>query len=266
MTSSHIRVCARRCAVLLATAASAVLAVPIAGASAAQTARFGVAFTPDRLGQSTTITFDLALSSTDGGPPAPLSDLGIRVPEQLGFASSTLGLSSCAAAVLRERGPRGCPANSRVGEGEVVLAAPLGSSEIEEHAAIGIYMGEARERHTVFEFYAQGSDPVIAKLLFEGSLLSAGAPFGFDMDTPLPATALLPGEPPASVVSLRLSIGPRHLTYYKTLHGRRVAYRPSGISVPETCPRGRRSFPFEAQLLYADGSRVDADTTVACRR
>ncbi len=235
-------------------------------AGATPTARFDAKFTPDRLGANTTITLTLHIGASGGGESEPLTMLDIEFPENFGLASTTLGLVSCNHSVLLATGPAGCPADSRLGEGEIELQAPLGSELVREDTAISIYMGEAVDRHNVFEFYARGSNPIIADFLFEGTLLSAGAPFGYDMQTPVPSTELLPGGPPAAVVSMRLIIGPRSLTYYRTVHGRRVGYRPLGISVPEACPRGRHGFPFLARLSFADGSNLDASANIPCRR
>jgi hypothetical protein len=238
----------------------------VAAAGAAPTARFTARFTPDQLGASTTITLTLHIGARSGEEPQPLRMLDIEFPEHLGLASTTLGLVSCNHSALLASGPTACPANSRVGDGKIELQAPLGSEFVREDIAISIFMGVAVDRHNVFEFYASGSNPIIADFLFEGALLSAGAPFGDDMQTPVPSTELLPGGSPAAVVSMRLVIGPRNLTYYHTVHGRRVGYRPVGISVPESCSRGRRSFPFLARLSFANGRHLDASASVPCRR
>jgi hypothetical protein len=225
-----------------------------------------VTFTPDRLGSSTTITLMLHIGAGSGEEPQPLKMLDIEFPERLGVASTTLGLVSCDHSALLASGPTACPANSRVGDGTIELQAPLGSELVHQDVAVSIFMGAAVDRHNVFEFYASGSNPIIADLLFEGALLSADAPFGSDMQTVVPSTELLPGGAPAAVVSMRLVIGPKDLTYYRTVHGRRVGYRPVGISVPESCSRGRRSFPFLARLSFLDGSHLDASASVPCRR
>jgi hypothetical protein len=65
-----------------------------------------------------------------------------------------------------------------------------------------------------------------------------------------------------SIVSVQTTIGPSHLTYYKHVHGRRVAFRPRGVSVPERCPHG--GFPFAAEFTFQDGSTATGVTTVPC--
>ncbi len=238
----------------------------VAAASATPTARFTARFTPNHLGAGTTITLTLHVGVRGGEERQPLRSLDIKFPEHLGLASTTLGLVSCDHSALLASGPTACPANSRVGDGRIELQAPLGSELVHEDVAISIFMGAAVDRHNVFEFYASGSNPIIADFLFEGALLSTGAPFGSDMQTLVPSTELLPGGNPAAIVSMRLVIGPKNLTYYRTVHGRRVGYRPVGISVPDICPRRRHSFPFLARLAFVDGSHLDAPANVPCRR
>jgi hypothetical protein len=261
------RPCSRSWRVLPLSAVVLLVALGwLTAASATPTARFTATFTPDRLGASTTITLMLHVGVRGGEEPQPLRMLDIEFPEHLGLASSTLGLVSCNHSALLASGPTACPANSRVGEGKIKLQEQLGSELVHEDTAISIYMGKAVDRHNVFEFYASGSNPIIADFLFEGALLSAGAPFGSDMQTSVPSTELFPGGSPAAVVSMRLVIGPRNLIYYRTVHGKRVGYRPAGISVPESCSRRRHSFPFLARLSFANGSYLDASASVPCRR
>lgn len=64
------------------------------------------------------------------------------------------------------------------------------------------------------------------------------------------------GGPDVSIVSVQTTIGPRHLTYYRRLHGRRVAFHPRGVSVPERCPRG--GLPFAAPHRPAIASSAAA--------
>jgi hypothetical protein len=72
----------------------------------------------------------------------------------------------------------------------------------------------------------------------------------------------VPGGPDVSIVSVQSTIGPSHLTYYKHVHGRLVAFHPRGVSVPERCPHG--GFPFAAEFRFQDGSETTAATTVPC--
>ena len=74
--------------------------------------------------------------------------------------------------------------------------------------------------------------------------------------------ASVPGGPNVSIVSVTSTIGPAHLTYYRTVRGRRVPFSPRGVSVPERCPHG--GFPFAATFGFQDASTASATTTVPC--
>ena len=80
----------------------------------------------------------------------------------------------------------------------------------------------------------------------------------------MPLVTSVPGGPDVSIVNVQATIGPSHLTYYRTVHGRPVPFKPRGVAVPERCPHG--GFPFAAQFTFADASRTSASTTVPCPR
>ena len=52
------------------------------------------------------------------------------------------------------------------------------------------------------------------------------------------------------------------LTYYERVHGRTVAYRPQGIGLPDSCPRG--GWKLAARFTFIDGSASRARTAVRC--
>lgn len=80
----------------------------------------------------------------------------------------------------------------------------------------------------------------------------------------IPLVPTLPEAPDISVVQVRSTLGPLHLTYYEEVSGRRVAYEPKGILLPNRCPRG--GFRFVADFGFQDGSRASAHTAVPCPR
>jgi hypothetical protein len=111
-------------------------------------------------------------------------------------------------------------------------------------------------------FYAVGSTPIAAALVFPGEFLSDSGPFGGRLEITIPPTLSTPGAPSVAVTSLQSSIGPEHLTYYKRVHGKKVAYRPAGVEIPRRCPSG--GFPFAADFSFQDGTTTRAKATVAC--
>ena len=87
-------------------------------------------------------------------------------------------------------------------------------------------------------------------------------PLGSISALTMPPIAGLPGEPDATVVRMQTSIGSKGVTYYKNVHGARVAYTPKGVILPLRCPAG--GFPFAATFMFADGSKESVSTKSPC--
>jgi hypothetical protein len=188
--------------------------------------------------------------------------MDIRMPAGMNYTSTTLGLSLCKPAVLQARGLAGCPPNSRLGYGSALVEVPFGTGAGHEVPEVQAVAGPSPGGNLVVLFYANGLYPVVAQLTFAGEVLPDSGRYGSQLATTVPLVASVPGGPNVSIVSVQATIGPRHLTYYRHQHGRLVAFHPRGVSVPEHCPHG--GFPFAANFGFQDGSRVSAQTTVAC--
>jgi hypothetical protein len=256
---------ARRAACGVVSAVLVLLAcacLPVRAWATSETATLHAAFTPDRLGASTTISFGFHIATSEGLAPPPLTGLDLRMPAGIDYATTTLGLAICQPAVLEAEGLAGCSPNSRLGFGSAYVEVPFGVGSGHELPEIQALMGPPHDGNLVVLFYADGQTPVEAHLVFTGELLPASGAFGSQLATEVPPIASVPGGPDVSVVSVQSTIGPSQLTYYRHSHGRLVAFHPEGVSVPEHCPRG--GFPFRAEFRFQDGSRTVASTTVPC--
>ncbi len=233
-----------------------------APAQGAETAKLEVGFSPYRLGQSTTlkITLNLGVAGPGGGLPAPVTRFDMQIPADLELIGSSLGLAICKPAALLENGSEGCSPNARLGYGSAEINVPLGPEPVPESAAIEAEMGPPVGEEIGVLLYAEAGSPVAAQLIFPGVLFEGGA--GQGLDTSLPLIPTLPGAPDVSMVSMNLSLGPEHLTYYETLHGKTIAYRPQGISLPAKCPH--KGFRFMSNIAFQDGTTVTASNTVPC--
>jgi hypothetical protein len=232
-------------------------------AHAAQSVTLKTAFIPNRLGKRTTIEFGFQVhSTTSGGVPSPLIDVDLHLPAGLGLATSTLGLAGCEPAALIAQGPVGCPANSRVGFGSALVVVPGELEPVQEEGKLNAFLGPSNSENLEVLFYAEGSAPVSAQLVFRGQVLSDDAPFGGRLDTAIPLIPTWPGGPDVAITSMTSTIGPLGLTYYRQVHGRTVPFHPLGIAVPKHCPRG--GFPFRADIAFLDGTRASATSTVPC--
>jgi hypothetical protein len=233
-----------------------------ATAGAAQTVTLHTSFSPDELGASTTVGFGFQIANTDGGLPAPLTGLSLHLPAGIDYVSTTLGLSICQPAILLERGLAGCPPNSRLGFGSALVEVPFGTGSGHEIPNIQALMGPSHNGNIVVLFYANGQEPVYAQIVFQGELVSGSDALGGDLNAAIPLIPSVTDGPPVSILNVSSTIGPSHLTYYKHVHGRKVAFHPRGVSVPLSCPPG--GFPFSASFSFADGSTAVANSVVPC--
>lgn len=231
-------------------------------AQAAQTATLQASFIPNRLGASTTIGFGFKIASTTGGLPSPLTHLSLRLPKGMNYVTTTLGLAICRPEALVAKGLSGCSPNSRLGFGSAYVEVPFGQGAGHEIPDIQALMGPPHEGNIVILFYADGRAPVYAQIVFQGELLPGSGPFGGSLDAAIPLIPSVTNGPPVSIIDVKSTIGPDHLTYYKKVHGKTVGYHPQGISVPTTCPKG--GFPFSADFSFLDGSTVTATHNVPC--
>jgi len=237
-----------------------------ATADASQRVTLQTAFSPDRLGEPTTIEFGFhVLSTTAGQVPSPVTDVALDLPAGLGLATSTLGLAQCQSATLLERGLEGCRANAHVGIGFALGEVAVDGEILTETATVYALLGPSVGGNEQILFYLNANEPVSAQLVFPGQILPSLSPrFGGRLDMTIPLVPTWHSGPDVAVTSFSSTLGPRGLIYFKHVHGEIVPFRPQGISVPPRCPRG--GFPFAASFAFLDGTRASASSSVACPR
>jgi hypothetical protein len=231
-------------------------------AQAAPSAKLHVGFIPERLGQSTTLEFNAQIAVPDGRVPPPLTELDVNYPGSLGVAVGELGLATCSKKRLEALGAEGCPADSRMGEGSATAEIPIGPDILQETAKVAILRAPEQEGHLALLIYATGEEPVSAQIAFPGLLLSSPPPYGASIHINVPLVPSLPNGPDVSVVRIHATLGPLGLTYYENIHGKRIAYKPTGILLPHKCPRS--GFAFSATFAFLDGSHTTSNTSVPC--
>lgn len=229
-------------------------------AQASDTVKIRIEFSPYKLGAPASMRTIIAIGNTDGGLPSPVTGFNLRLPTQLELLGSTLGLAICQPGALLAGGLDGCSPNARLGSGSAEVAVPFGPEIVKETANIQALMGPPSEEQVGVLLYAESRTPVFAQLVFPGILLVGSGPES--LNTSIPPTPTLPGAPDAAMTAMTLTVGPEHLTYYRRVHGRRVAYRPRGISLPPKCPRG--GFRFETGMRFEDGTALKVPYSVPC--
>jgi hypothetical protein len=215
------------------------------------TATIAASLSPDRAGARAALTFTIRFTGGEFGVPSAVRQSVLRIPA--GISLEIPSLRACAAARLRADGPQGCPAQSEIGSGHALAETHAGSLITTEAVELRAFLGPPEGLQPTFEIFAQGYTPLDEHVVFTGTVLMAGAPYGEELEMSIPPVPSLPLEPDASIVTFSLTVGAprRHGT-----HGQ------STVSVPRRCPAG--GFPFAARFTYADGSDGEALARVPC--
>jgi len=241
-------------------AAAALLACLLLAAApntdAAQTAKLTARFTPEHLGDATTMGFGFQIAPV-GVAPTPLTGMSIAYPQNLGFATSGLGIAACSDEVLEVLGPKGCPENSQMGSGSAIVEIRIGPELVRENVTLSVFAGPSPDGYLHLLVAASGETPVLALVVLSG-VLEHGR-----LQVVIPPIPSLPEAPYVVVTQMQITLG-GHLTYYERVKGRNVPYHPAGVGLPSRCPRG--GFAFAATFAFQDGSSSNAHTAIACPR
>jgi hypothetical protein len=258
----------RRASTCLALLAVAALGLPAVASSAAgtstgtNTATFKPTFVPIKkfpgtgniagAGTAVHTVFNIASTAPPGATgqsiPSQLKTVTVRLPK--GFGVHLSAFSSCSADVLSNTGPQACPKNSiatPIGVGHI--EAPLGSSIIQEDGTIQGFVAPGGG----LNFYLNGTAPISAQLVSQGSFQSDSGPFGQKIVVTVPDIASVPGAPNASTTHIDLLVGAAIKKGKKTIYG---------ATVPKSCPKG--GFKWEADITYADGTSSTSPATSPC--
>jgi hypothetical protein len=235
--------------------------IPIAS-GASQHVSMHAGFIPYKLGASSSIDFSFHIQSPPHTVPQPLIGIGLEMPHGLEGATSNLGLADCNANTFYDKGIGGCPPNSLVGRAIATATMPVGLALLSEQVHIWLTATEAQHSGLELLYDAEGLSPVFSMLVFRGEVIEANPPYGEEISTFIPPIETLPEAPYASVINMHATIGPLGLTYYKRVHGRRVAYKPQGIELPKRCPRG--GFKFAGTFTFLDQATKVVRLSVPC--
>jgi hypothetical protein len=223
---------------------------PSAPAQAETTATLAPSFSPDRLGAKGALTLTIDYAG-ELGLPAPVRSALVKFPA--GLSLDIPSLRSCSAQRVRTRGAGGCPAQSQIGSGHALLEGYAGSQLITESVRLWIFIGPLQGFKPTFEVLGQGYTPLQERIVLNGTVVPATAPYGEALAMQIPPIQTLPLEPDASLTTLTLTVGTR---------AQRLARGANAVVVPGSCPLG--GFPFATESSYADGSASSALATANC--
>jgi len=224
-------------------------------------------FSPDRLGAYATVFVGFHISSIPAWEQLALTNVSVLLPNEIGLATSGLGLENCMLTRLEELGPAGCPADSLMGRGVASAEIPFANELVVQSAQVEVFSARVQNGRLALMVFVNAKSPVLAELVFPATIVPAPLPYSEGIDTNVPLVPTVPGGPDVAVSHFQMAFGttpagPDHFVYYRSVRGHRVAYSPRGLLLPPTCPRG--GFPVQAHFTFVGGSTVTARTTVPC--
>jgi len=220
------------------------------------------AFTPDRLGAAANLSITASFASSADVPPSPISRLTLYGPAGLGIQAR--GAGTCTEAVLEQRGPAGCPADSRVGFGGGVGVLALAGGLVREPFTLDFFFASSEHGRVRLLAYASGISPVAVALVVVAKEVPAPKPYGLGFSVQVPQVSTIPGAAYASIESAFATLGASDVAYFRTVHGRRTLVHVKGLIVPRTCPFG--GFPTRGTVEFADGATFTVNPTIPCPR
>lgn len=242
------------------------VSLPPSLAAAQPPVRLAVGFSDGaRLGRSTAI--DISLSVDDR--LAPVNEVRLLTPSGLTLTASRLGIVPCRRPafevinVLNAVTHGRCPANSLIGTGSATAGLLLNEDETISGAAfIELHAGPSVDDKPGLVITADTYNPARMQLTYAGYLYVPPPAFGLGLTIRIPALPHLPFDSEIALTNFRLVVGSPSITYNKIVHGKRLAYHPGGVPLPDACPR--KGFRFRAIVRFADASRRTADASVPC--
>lgn len=238
------------------------------GAAARQVASLQASFSPDRPGAYATIFIGFRISSIPAAAQEPLTKLSVFLPNEIGLATSGLGLENCLRSRLEEVGLfAGCPSDSLMGRGTATAEIPFAGELVVESAQVDVFSARVQNGRLALMVFVDAHSPVEEEVVFPATVVPAPPPYSEAIETNVPLVPTVPDGPDVAVTRFQMALGstptgPDHFVYYRWIRGHRVAYSPRGLLLPPTCPRG--GFRFNARFAFEDGSTTTASTNVPC--
>jgi hypothetical protein len=233
---------------------------PASAAGASETLSVSARFTPDSPGVPTNFSLTASFSSSTGLPPSPITRFTFYAPA--GMEVDPRGVDTCAARALEQRGPAGCPADSRAGFGGGVGVLELPTETLHEPYTLDFFFAGKERGRLRLLIYASAVAPESVELVLTAKQVPAPKPYGLGFSVEVPPVSTFPGAPDASIESAFVTVGGSNVAYYEPVAGKRRLLHVRGIVVPKRCPSG--GFPTEGTVDFADGATLAVKSAIPC--
>jgi hypothetical protein len=250
----------RKVRILLVVLVACVSLTAAAVALASETLTVHANFSPDRLGAPTNLSLTAKFTSSTGGTPSPVTKFTLYAPA--GMEVDVHGAGTCTATTLEQRGPSGCPADSRAGFGGGVGVLELPTKTVHASYTLDFFFAPKENGQLRLLVYASVLEPAAVELVIVAKQIPAPKPYGLGFSVEVPAINTFPGASNAAVESVFATFGGPNVAYYETIHGKKKLVPIRGMVVPKSCPPG--GFPSKGIVDFADGTSLTVYPTIPC--
>jgi hypothetical protein len=181
------------------------------------------------------------LGTTDGTVPEPISHM--RFSFTRGAKVHPEAFATCTLAILIDKGPVGCPAASRLGQGTAVANA----LELVIPATIDVFNGPGTKTSRKLLIYARALGTVVIPI--EGTLKKSSGRYGWVLDVPVQKIQIV-GDQFASITSFSVTVG--------GIGKKGVPF----IEAPTSC--AKPGWPFLGEFTYGDGATGTSAAMIKC--
>ena len=163
--------------------------------------------TGDILGAPAALEAEYTITGTEYGTgatasPSPVTQIKFYVPK--GTKLHTTGWGTCTEAIIKEKGPEGCPKKSYAGpKGEAKGTVSFGATRVHETLTVQPFFGPGGS----LLFSADGSSPASIELISKGSLAPSGGAYGSVFTAEVPLVESVPGALDGSAEYIKVKVG-----------------------------------------------------------
>jgi hypothetical protein len=209
--------------------------------------------TGDILGAPAALEAEYTITGTEYGTPpnaSPSPVTGIKFYVPAGTKLHTTGWATCTEAIIKEKGPEGCPKNSYAGPtGEAKGTVSFGTTRVHETLTVNPFFAPGGG----LLFAAEGSSPASIELISKGSLEPSSGAYGSVFTAEVPLVESVPGALDGSAEYIKVKVGAAYMK-----GGQLISYG----TVPTKCPAG--GFPLKTEVTFLSGEVVPAEYTAPC--
>jgi hypothetical protein len=210
------------------------------------------------------LTINVAFSDPAAAQPPPLRKVVIRFNSGGTFNGKLF--PKCKFSALQSQGPSACPRGSKIGSGTATASAKPVIDLV--NAKVTVYNGEAKNGVPTVLLYnvPDISSPIAVQGTVEKKSASAcgdGGRCDYTLTFNVPDIPTLPGQPNASVLTVKTTTQNVFVRKKKRVRGKRRTVKLPLIGAPTKCTG---KWVAESNVTFADGTTATAKTSTGCKK